>query len=102
MMRNIVRLGRLSAYERIADWLLEMYERLGSAGLTRGNSFEMPLTQETLADALGLTTVHVNRTLQSLRLNGVLSVYARTVVLHDLASLEQLLDRRPCPAPLDG
>ncbi len=72
LLRQIARLGRMSAYERIHDWLLEMHERLMLAGRAGPDSFVMPLTQETLADALGLTSVHVNRTLQAMRRDDVL------------------------------
>lgn len=92
--RHITRLGRLSAYERIADLILELFERLQSAGLTVGNRFQMPLTQEILADALGLTTVHVNRTMQALRQSGLLSVEARSAFIADRDALMSLLDRR--------
>lgn len=70
--RHIARLGRMTAYERILDWFMEMHERLTLAGRTEPASLPMPLTQETLADALGLTSVHVNRTLQSMRRNGTI------------------------------
>lgn len=72
LLRQIARLGRMSAYERIHDWLTEMHERLMLARRAGPDSFAMPLTQETLADALGLTSVHVNRTLQSMRRDDVL------------------------------
>lgn len=72
LLRQIARLGRMSAYERIHDWMLEMRERLLLAGRAGADDFVMPLTQETLADALGLTSVHVNRTLQAMRRDGVL------------------------------
>lgn len=81
LLRQIARLGRMSAYERIHDWLTEMYERLSLAGCAGQDSFTMPLTQETLADALGLTSVHVNRTLQAMRRDGVLEWRGGTVRL---------------------
>lgn len=62
-------IGRRSAYARIAHLLCEMFVRLKAVGLTNGNSCEMPITQAELGDALGLSTVHVNRTLQELRAN---------------------------------
>lgn len=95
LLRNITRLGRLSAYERTADLFLEMRDRLSLAGLTRGNAFPMPLTQQTLADALGLTTVHVNRTLQAMRQDGSVTIGGGTVELHDPAKLAAAMDRRP-------
>jgi CRP-like cAMP-binding protein len=95
LLRNITRLGRLSAYERVADWLLEMHERLTLAGIASGNQFPMPLTQEMLADALGLTSVHINRTLQTMRRDGAVTLRAGTVVLSDPERLASLVDRRP-------
>ncbi|WP_232318656.1 Crp/Fnr family transcriptional regulator [Sphingomonas sp. TDK1] len=72
LLRHIARLGRMSAYERIHDWLMEMHERLFLAGRASPDNFAMPLTQEVLADALGLTSVHVNRTLQAMRRDNVI------------------------------
>lgn len=94
LYRQIARLGRLSAYERLADWLLEVRERLAAAGLASGNSFPMPLTQEVLADTLGLTSVHINRTLQSMRRDGVLDLRSGTVRLADPEQLAALVDYR--------
>jgi CRP-like cAMP-binding protein len=95
LLRNITRLGRMSAYERTADLFLEMHERLSLAGLSRGNTFPMPLTQQTLADTLGLTTVHVNRTLQAMRQDGSVTIGGGTVELHDPERLTRAVDRRP-------
>ena len=95
LLRNITRLGRLSAYERTADLLLEIHERLTLAGIANGNMFPMPLTQEMLADALGLTSVHVNRTLQTMRRDGSVSLRAGTAVLSDPARLASMVDHRP-------
>lgn len=81
LMAQITRLGRLSAYERILDFLLEVFERLSLAGLVTDNSFVMPLTQETLGDTLGLTSVHVNRMLQQARRAGELNIHRGRVHL---------------------
>jgi CRP-like cAMP-binding protein len=67
LIDHVVRLGRQSAYERMAHLLLELHERLSGAGLADGDSFPLPLTQEVIADALALSVVHVNRVLQRLR-----------------------------------
>jgi CRP-like cAMP-binding protein len=67
LIDHIVRLGRQSAYERMAHLLLELHERLSGAGRADGDSFPLPLTQEVIADALALSVVHVNRVLQRLR-----------------------------------
>lgn len=83
LLGHIVQLGRLNAQERIGDFLLEIYERLSLAGLTVGGSFEMPLTREMLADALGLTPVHVNRMIQQARRDGDLMWKSGRVLLRD-------------------
>jgi CRP-like cAMP-binding protein len=65
----------------------ELYQRLRPLGLANDGTFECPMTQEQLADALGLTSVHVNRTLQKLRRCGALTLQKRTVVISDFARL---------------
>jgi CRP-like cAMP-binding protein len=67
LLHQIIRIGRQTAYERLVHLLLELNSRCYAAGLSDGASFELPLTQEILADCLGLSIVHVNRTLQTLR-----------------------------------
>lgn len=83
LLGHVVQLGRLNAQERISDFLLEIYERLSLAGLTVGGSYEMPLTQEMLADALGLTPVHVNRMIQQARRDGELMWKSGRILLRD-------------------
>ena len=68
----IFRLGRLGAEGRLAHFFCELYERLAMVGLASGGTFDLPLTQPDLAEACGLTGVHVNRTLRSLREEGLL------------------------------
>jgi len=83
LRRHIVRLGRLDALDRLADWLLELYARLDSAGSCVGNTMPLPLTQEVIGDALGLTSVHVNRTLSALRREGLIEVQGgRAIILN--------------------
>lgn len=67
----IVNVGRRTAYQRTAHLLCELMLQMRSAGLANGLACDMPLTQVVLADALGLTPVHVNRTLQWLRSEGL-------------------------------
>lgn len=76
LLDHIVRLGRQTAYERMAHLFLELRWRLAVVGLGNDRKFPMPLTQEILADALGLSIVHVNRTLQQLRREGLLEAKA--------------------------
>jgi CRP-like cAMP-binding protein len=95
LFRQIARLGRLSAYERMLDWMFEMRDRLALAGLVADNSFPMPITQEGLADALGLTSVHVNRTLQLMRREGLVELRSGMARLIDPQRLMSLIDYRP-------
>jgi len=64
-------MGRTSATAQMAHLICELYVRLGAVGLTNGHSFHLPITQEELGDALGLSTVHVNRVLTELRNGGI-------------------------------
>lgn len=85
----IVNLGRRDASERLAHLCCELFHRLRCVGLTNGNSFHLPLTQAELAEALGISPVHVNRSLQELRADGLIRLEARTLSIPDLARLEQ-------------
>lgn len=89
-----VGLGRRSATERLAHLLCELSIRLG-AGDAGEVSFELPLTQELIADTLGLTAVHVNRTLQQLRADGLVVTAGRMVTIPDLGRLQALADFDP-------
>ncbi len=90
ILNHLVRLGRLTALERMANLLLEIRERLEVVGLVNGSSFPLPLTQEMLADLLGLSVVHVNRTLQELRRQGLASVDRGVARLLDIAALARI------------
>lgn len=92
LLNAVSRVGRQSAQERFAHLLLELRDRLHMAGLGQGDRFEMPLTQEMLADALGLTSVHVNRTLQAMRQQSLVTLREREVVLLDAAGLTRIAD----------
>ena len=72
MLDQLLRMGRLSAYERLAHLFLEVSHRLECAGLAPDGAISMPLTQEVIADATGLSVVHLNRTLQQLRREGLI------------------------------
>jgi CRP-like cAMP-binding protein len=92
LLRQITRVGRLSAQERIIDWLLEIADRLAPVGIGSTDKFPLPVTQETIADALGLTSVHVNRMLQSMWRDGLLRVRNGMVTILDRAACRQLSD----------
>lgn len=95
LLRQVARLGRLSAQDRLIDWLLDLNDRLALAGLADNGGFPLPLTQEMIADVLGLTSVHVNRTLQSLRKEGLVERSAGRIRLADPARLARLVDYTP-------
>jgi CRP-like cAMP-binding protein len=84
----VVNLGQRTAYERMAHLFCELYHRLRAIGEVRNNSFALPLTQTALGDTLGLSTVHINRTLQDLRAQNLISFKAGVLTVHDLPALE--------------
>ncbi|WP_156679954.1 Crp/Fnr family transcriptional regulator [Sphingomonas profundi] len=88
----IANVGRRDARSRIAHLLCEFAVRLRSAGLSEGSSYELPMTQEQIADATGLTPIHVNRTLQGLRVSGLITSNRRTVTIEDWAGLAKVGD----------
>ncbi|MFD1950825.1 Crp/Fnr family transcriptional regulator [Sphingomonas arantia] len=85
----LLSLGQRTAYERIGHLLIELFSRLRAAGLVDGNSCAFPLTQNDLADATGLSPVHVNRTLRELRLQGLVELDRKRLRLPDLATLAE-------------
>ena len=87
---QIIRLTRQSADQRFIHLMIELRSRLSRLGLVRENDFSLPLTQETLANALGLSAVHLNRTLQQLRKAGTLKLARGVVTL-----LQQDLLQKP-------
>ena len=97
LVNETVRLGRQSAYERLIHLLLEFHDRLNAVGLVRDGAFTMPFTQEVLSDALGLSTVHTNRTLQQLRRERLIETRMATVQLLDLTLLAEIADYRKSP-----
>src|SRR5947209_10840961 len=83
----VAALGRGNAEERIATLLLDLRGRLFQAGLANGEGFHMPLTQQEIADHLGLTLVHVNRVLRRLREAGMVTVQGGVVTVNEMGRL---------------
>lgn len=77
----MIGMGRRSAYERIAHLLCEMYLKLEAVGLAGEHRCAFPISQTDMADALGLTNVHVNRTLKALRGDGLITLHNHTLVV---------------------
>jgi CRP-like cAMP-binding protein len=90
-----VSLGRRSASSRIAHLFCELLVRLEVVGIAQGNSFEFPLTQEQLASCVGLTPVHVNRTLQTLRRQGLIELENKRLTILDLPALRAVAEFDP-------
>lgn len=82
-----INLGRRDALERVAHLICELYSRLNVVGLVDGNVFSFPVTQMDMADATGLSTVHLNRTLQELRGSGLITLRDRNLKIHDFQTL---------------
>lgn len=82
--------GRRTALERVSHLLCEIFLRLEAIGLTEGRRCTLPLNQSELADATGLSVVHVNRILQQLRSAGLLRLHGRQMELPDLPGLQRL------------
>jgi CRP-like cAMP-binding protein len=88
----VVNVGRRDARTRIAHILCEFSLRLEAAGLANGHRYELPMTQEQLADAVGLTSVHVNRVLRQLGEEGLISRNKRAIVIEDWARMRDVGD----------
>lgn len=88
-------IGRRDALERISHLLCEFGVRLENAGLGNRSRYELPMTQEELADCVGLTPVHVNRTLRSLDRQGLIERPGRAIVIDEWARLASLGDFDP-------
>lgn len=89
---HLIDTARRSAYGRLGHFLLELFVRLERGGCIESLSFEMPLTQETIGDALGLSPVHVNRTLRALRADGLIALDGKRVRLLDFEALRVACD----------
>ena len=92
---HLIDVGRRSALERVSHFLLELLTRLKVIGLADERSFRMPLTQELIGDALGLSVPHVNRTLRQLRNDELVSIEEHIVIIKDVEALSALADFEP-------
>ena len=94
-------LGQRSAYERLAHLLIELYMRLETVGRARNGHCDFPLTQGDLADATGLTSVHVNRTLQELRRDGLIELERKQLHILDMSRMNEVAMFNPNYLHLD-
>lgn len=94
LMDYVVRLGRQTALERVAHLLMELHWRLGAIGMAEHDELPFRMTQEVVADLLGLSVVHVNRTLMTLKRSGTISIAHGRVHLLDIPALEKMSEFR--------
>ncbi len=85
----MIGMGRRSAYTRIAHVLCEVLVKFRAVGLADGHDIDLPVTQAELADSLGLSTVHVNRVLQELRGDGLITLRGRSLSVLDWPGLKE-------------
>jgi CRP-like cAMP-binding protein len=88
-------LGRRTAIARIAALFCEMNLRLQIVGLSDGQTYDLPLTQTDLAECVGLTSIHVNRTLKELREQGLVQFKSGRVSISDWAGLQSIAEFDP-------
>lgn len=85
----IVNLGRRDAHGAVAHLFCELHARMRNVGLAEEGAFDLPLTQDVIADALGLTPVHVNRVLQRLRSENLISLKGRLLTILEPDALQR-------------
>jgi len=86
----MVGLGRKSAHERIAHLLCELQMRFKAVGLTVDHSYKLPVTQSELADATGISTVHVNRVLQDMRKDRLITLQGGSLTIENWEELKKI------------
>lgn len=98
----LLNVGQRDGMGRAAHLFSELLLRMKSIGLVAGDCFSLPLTQTDLADTMGLTPVYVNRTLQRMRSEGLITLKHRALTIHDPARLVELSAFTPGYLHLDN
>lgn len=96
---HVVSLGRRTAYERLAFFLLQTADRLDPPYMSKAPRYAVPLRQEHVADHLGLSVVHVSRTLGQLNDNGFARLHRGVLEIRNRAALSAVCDYRPARRP---
>jgi CRP-like cAMP-binding protein len=91
----LLNMGQREAYERIAHLFCELWDRLAQVGLRSGNQIEVPLTQEQLADTMGLTPIHINRMIKRMREEGLIEMKSKCLRILDIDRLRAVADYDP-------
>jgi CRP-like cAMP-binding protein len=92
---HIIDVGRRTPIERVSHFLLELHTRLRAVGLADAGRFSMPFSQEVMADALGLSVPHLNRTLQRLRADKLIADRDRKFEIIDADAMQALAHYHP-------
>ncbi len=90
LYERLVSLGRRSAKERLAHFFCEVFVRSRAVALTRGSRCSLPLGQADLADLLGLSLVHTNRSVKALRSEGLVQLQRQILTIHDFNGLQEI------------
>jgi CRP-like cAMP-binding protein len=91
----VMNVGRREAYHRVAHLFCEMLVRLRAVGLTEDHACDLPITQGELADAFGLTPVHVNRVLKQMRADGLIETKGSRLTIPDWDRLKEVGEFNP-------
>jgi CRP-like cAMP-binding protein len=94
LLDSLVRIGCQTALERTAAFIVDLHQRCIPIGFVCERSFSMPLTQEMIGDALGISVVHVNRTVGQLKKAGLIDMHCGVVKILDLGELMRLASMR--------
>ncbi|PXA97581.1 cyclic nucleotide-binding protein [Nostoc sp. 3335mG] len=98
----LVNVAQRDSYTRMAHLFCEMWMRMCQVGLANDGRFDLPLTQEQLGDTLGITPIHVNRVLQRMRAEGLISTGRRQLTIHDVDALQEAAEFDPRYLHLDA
>jgi len=91
----VINVGQREAYSRIAHVFCELIVRLRAVGLVEDHACHLPITQAEFADAIGVSTVHVNRVLQEMRANGIIELKGDRLTIPDWETLKRAGDFDP-------
>ncbi len=89
---NLLSVGRRNATERVATLLVQLYKRVKVIGLANGSTIDFPINQQHIADSLGLSLVHTNKTLRRLMKMGFHEISGGKLTMHNPAALERVAD----------
>ena len=95
LLERVINLGRRSARQRVAHLMSELTLRARHSPLGDGNTTLLPLSQTLLADLLGLSAVHINRTIRGLREDGMIELHHQAIKLLDLDALKEVASFNP-------